>query len=225
LKEIEDTVDIDGSKKKVYENRKRRLGGRFARKAEEYRKRRAILRAERNQIRDSMEKDRAMGLTESPADVQDIGEIDTRMERLVELAQRQAEISGGIKPPRTDTEVRLQGFRETIPGFDPDDYDNPEQALMVARAIQAGTVAPPSTEAAAPEPGPPPPETEPKIETPADIDAILQQAKENALIPIPCDICSKPSPPGHPDPAKWVRSHKLGAHTEKRKRGRPRKEA
>jgi len=153
LAEIEAAPDVDGTKERVYRLRREREGGRHDRKSTEYRKRRAELRAQRNEILDAMEKSEKRGVPSSPADLEDIAEIDRRMERLSTIAFGFQGAAGGIKAPASDTEVALKAAGEQIQGFDPSSFGSPDEALQAAKKLLDGTtVLPPQPRVASTSP-------------------------------------------------------------------------
>jgi len=82
LQEVARERDIDDSMKAVWFRRTQRMESRFSRKAAEYDARGAVLRRERNEVRQNVREDKSDGLPPSPADLRTIRRIDKRMERL-----------------------------------------------------------------------------------------------------------------------------------------------
>ena len=81
--------DIDETMQRVWFTRRQRLEGRLDRKEAEYDGRRATLRRERNELIDSIEKQKGAGYPASPDDMDQLTRIDTRMKRLVDEGNRQ----------------------------------------------------------------------------------------------------------------------------------------
>lgn len=81
--------DIDGTIQRVWFARRQRLEGRVERKEAEYDTRRGILRRERNEIIESISKQKEMGIDASPDDLDQLKRIDARMARLVDEGNRQ----------------------------------------------------------------------------------------------------------------------------------------
>lgn len=82
LQEVARERDVDDTMQAVWFRRKQRLESRYQRKANEYDARSAVLRRERNEVRQNIREDKADQLPPSPADMRTIRRIDTRMERL-----------------------------------------------------------------------------------------------------------------------------------------------
>lgn len=107
--ELERVQDLDGTMNQVWQRRKDRVDGRLQRKRDEYDKRIAKLRAERNDIRQSMREDLSLGLKASEVDAQDAQYIEKRILRLREgsagLETSQRKIEEALAPPPTGCSV------------------------------------------------------------------------------------------------------------------------
>ena len=87
--EMEKVEDVDDTMSRVWFARRQRLQGRVERKEAEYDTRRATLRRERNEIIDSISKQKEMDISPSPDDLDQLKRIDVRMARLVDEGNRQ----------------------------------------------------------------------------------------------------------------------------------------
>jgi len=151
--ELDAVRDIDQTLHRVWKNRSDRIVSRISRKNKEYSKLRAILRDEKNKIREGIKGDKELGITANSDDLREIEEIDKRMSRLRDLAQ--------------DGEAEIATLRTEQPKV----------------------------------------EAQPAAEEPA--------APAEQLI---CPDCMAKSPPGHANPDKWVRGHRMQCKARKERK-------
>ena len=106
--ELEGAEDVDGTKVRIWEQRRERLRGRLDRKQAEYQKRRGELRVLRNTIRDSIVRDKELGLPASADDLEEIKRIDGRLARLRDLdRERSLEVADQATAPKPQVEEQL----------------------------------------------------------------------------------------------------------------------
>lgn len=114
-KEMLEVEDIDDTMQRVWFARKNRLQGRVERKEAEYDTRRGILRRERNEIIESISKQKELGIDASPDDLDQLKRLDTRMKRLVDEGNRQRlTLAIAKEDPETAAAVAAEKKLESI---------------------------------------------------------------------------------------------------------------
>ena len=136
--EIRDAIDVDGTKQKVWQERKSRLEGRNDRKMKEYDARRHELRKQRSEIVTAIQQQKSVGIEPSPDDLYQITRIDERMARLRDLIQEQELAVASLE----------EGHAEAILDSKPHYEDEPTRDVR-AKCDICGEIQPANSETAA----------------------------------------------------------------------------
>ena len=224
--EVSVIYDVDKTRDRIINMRSQRLGSRHDRKSGEYRKRRAELRGEQDVIEGRMERRQRLNLPDSRADIQDLKDIDARMDRLTVTADEHATIAGDVKAPPDGQEnlyAQLARYQEILPGFNAEDFPTPQEALDYAKKRTSGAPAV-ADEPSAPTEGVGEPlrdvlervEAAAIVKEATGVDVGTGPTKEllegaKAALHI-CTRCGAVPPVDHAKPKMWLIGHTAGKH-------------
>jgi len=132
--EMEQVRDVDDTMKKVWFVRRQRLEARVSRKMDEYDTRRQSLRAQRNEIIQSIKNNAELNIKRSPDDDAQLDRIDQRLGRLVDEA-RSVQLKLAREKEDPDTAAKEAEERHLAPvqcvcgAISPDGHKNPAKWL------------------------------------------------------------------------------------------------